>query len=386
VQLNRTESAAYQDELYNPANFTAPPTRAPPTNTRFLTPHRNLIHERLQTANITRSVPPSSASRVRSPFKHGSPLAPAPPRVGTYDGIRQQQKEKTAKAEMVRHRSQLHREPTKTISPKDALLDYTDTDQPTLFQDTVPTEYKQHFGSTEQSLANFFSQGNTSSIGDLPTSQPNVSGFPRDIEKSHPHLSKQRNASSLGPTGERVADSTSTSLGSGSSAATPDDRLQSPSPHNTRPGLSSYSAPVPCALGHEECFPIDILQELGLYFFLVPVGSNPLRLRVSMEESWDSVESLLHDSKHVVDPLDRSSLVFIWSAMVRTMTTGPPGIPEDMFSVHLRYPAKTPSVWIIDFERTEDKIVGHWRPSASPVSVGHAHTRTKHGITVSALP
>lgn len=179
-----------------------------------------------------------------------------------------------------------------------------------------------------------------------------------------------------------MADSTSTSLGSESSAATPDDRLQSPSPHNTRPGLRRYSTPVPCALSHEECFPIDISQELCLDHNLVPVGSNPLRLCVNLEGSWDSVESLLHDSKHVVNSLDRSTLAFIWSAMVRTMTTGPHGIPEDMFSVHLRHPAKTPSVWIIDFDRTEEGMVGHWELSASPTG-GHANERKR--ITVDVL-
>ena len=182
VQLVRTESAAYQDELYNPANFTAAPAQAPPASTKFLTPHRNLINERLQTANIARSVSPSSASRERSPFRHGSPLAPAQdawnsPRMGTQAGMRQQQKEETAQAEMAQHRSQLQREPTKTISPKDALLDYNDTDQPSLFQDVIPTGYKQHFGGTEQFPANFFSQGNASFIGDLPTSQPNMTSF-----------------------------------------------------------------------------------------------------------------------------------------------------------------------------------------------------------------
>jgi hypothetical protein len=229
VQLHRTESAAYQDELYNPANFTAPPTRAPPTNNRFLTTH------------LTESVPPPSA--LRSPFMHGSSVLPATPlqdasnmsrpretsesldpssaaypqRNGTEwsgmgashrahqrypsdqlshissahnspymqaldsfdrsshmldpsasadpafsdglglghfslndpqsqnfyspghspatspnDGIREQQEEETAQAEEVQHRSQ--REPTKSISPKAALVDNTATDRWPFFQ------------------------------------------------------------------------------------------------------------------------------------------------------------------------------------------------------------------------------------------------------------
>lgn len=182
VQLQRTESAAYQDELYNPANFSAAPSSAARSNQNYLTPHRNLVNERLQTANIARSVSPTSVSRERSPFRHGSPLAPAQdtwnsPRVGTQAGLRQQQKEDTAQAEIAQHRPNLQREPTKTISPKDALLDYNDTDQAPLFQDTIPSGYKQHFGGTEQFPPNFFSQGNASFAGGLPTSQPNMTSF-----------------------------------------------------------------------------------------------------------------------------------------------------------------------------------------------------------------
>jgi hypothetical protein len=182
VQLHRTESAAYQDELYNPANFTAPPASATKSSTNFLTPHRNLVNERLQTANIARSVSPSSVSRERSPFRHGSPLAPAQdawnsPRMGTQAGLRQQQKEETAQAEIAQHRPTLQREPTKTISPKDALLDYNETDQVPLFQDTIPAGYKQHFGGTEQYPQNYFGQGNAAFAAGLPTSQPNMTSF-----------------------------------------------------------------------------------------------------------------------------------------------------------------------------------------------------------------
>lgn len=182
VQLQRTESAAYQDELYNPANFTAPAPSATKPSNNFLTPHRNLVNERLQTANIARSVSPSSVSRERSPFRHGSPLAPAQdawnsPRMGTQAGLRQQQKEETAQAEIAQHRPALNREATKTISPKDALLDYTETDQQPLFQDTIPTGYKQHFGGTEQFPQNYFSQGNAAFVAGLPTSQPNMTSF-----------------------------------------------------------------------------------------------------------------------------------------------------------------------------------------------------------------
>ncbi|KAK5133547.1 hypothetical protein LTR08_007586 [Meristemomyces frigidus] len=161
IQLFRTESAAYQDELYNPSTTTYAPTPSSATKvaSKLLTPHRNLVTERLNTANNARSHSPlSGVSRERSPFRDGSPLAPpagwrspvAAPGVGTAAGMRQQQKEQADEAELASHRPQLRREPTKTISPKFALLDYNEPDQPSLFQDSIPAGYKQHNGATGQ--------------------------------------------------------------------------------------------------------------------------------------------------------------------------------------------------------------------------------------------
>lgn len=162
VQLFRTESAAYQDELYNPNQVyasAAPKLQPQQQQSSFLSPHRNLISERLQTANLARSTSPATdASRDRSPFRHGSPLAPTKDwkpqvgdgRVGTAASMRQQQKDASAEAEYARNRAPLRREPTKTISPKDALLDYNENDQAPLFQDSIPGGYKQHLSGTEQ--------------------------------------------------------------------------------------------------------------------------------------------------------------------------------------------------------------------------------------------
>lgn len=177
VQLWRTESQAYQDELYNPptTSYAAPPTSASASAGNLLSPHRNLITERLQTANIARTHSPrSSVSRERSPFRDNSPLAPAGgwrspgPGVGTAAGMRQQQKEQADQAELAQHVPQLQREPTKTISPKDALLDYNEQEQPSLFQDSIPAGYKQHTGGTEAWPNNFYSQPG-SAFGTLQT-------------------------------------------------------------------------------------------------------------------------------------------------------------------------------------------------------------------------
>lgn len=179
VQLFRTESQAYQDELYNPnqpyTSVPAKPQQQQQQNT-FLSPHRNLISERLQTANLARSSSPqSNISRERSPFRDGSPLAPSKDwqpamggRVSTAASMRQQQKDEAAEQEFARSRAPLRREPTKTISPKDALLEYNENDQQPLFQDSIPAGYKQHLGGTEQWPSNNFMSQTGQAFGGLP--------------------------------------------------------------------------------------------------------------------------------------------------------------------------------------------------------------------------
>jgi hypothetical protein len=183
VQLFRSDSQAYQDELYNPPTaFTSTPVPAPKRHSDLLTPHRNLINERLQTANLARTGSPSSAiSRERSPFRDGSPLAPtddwnAAHAVGTAAGMRQHQKEAAEQAEYAQHIPQLQREPTKTISPKDAMLEYSEPEQPSLFQDNIPAGYRQHTGNTETWQNGFVSQpgsfGNLVATGASSQMQP----------------------------------------------------------------------------------------------------------------------------------------------------------------------------------------------------------------------
>jgi hypothetical protein len=175
--FQRTDSQAFQDELYNPqTSYISSPLSASKRNSDFLTPHRNLINERLQTANLARTGSPTSAiSRERSPFRDGSPLAPTNDwsGVGTAATMRQQQKEEAEQAEYAQHRPSLQREPTKTISPKDAVLDYAETDQQPLFQesfqDSIPTGYRQHTGATDAWQHNYVSAApqSSASFGNL---------------------------------------------------------------------------------------------------------------------------------------------------------------------------------------------------------------------------
>jgi len=352
-----------------PSNKVSPPstTTAPSPTTgwtppdypyRWPTPHRNLVNERLQTANIARSVSPPPA--LRSPLTHGSPLAPASPRVSTYYGMGQQQEERTAQVGEAQHRYQ--REPTKTTSPKDALLDYTDTNQPSLFQDPFPTADKQH---SAQFTANFFSGEDTSSVDDLSTSQLNMTGFPRDIGKVRPPLSKQGDASSLRPTGDRTTHSTPTSLGSGSSTATPNNQLQSTSPQHTGPDLSHDYASPPRSQISENCFVITGPPELTLlYLRMEHVGRTRPRLRITLEGNWASIESLFNDfpkDVHFNPVWIGPDWARLWREIMATMTARPPRMLAEMWNGHRYGDPTIMSVWSIDFESTEEGIVVHWK-------------------------
>ncbi|KAI5210014.1 hypothetical protein E4T39_00393 [Aureobasidium subglaciale] len=197
VELNRTESAAFADELFNPNN---PDTLQPPTvhtNNNMLSPHRNLIDERLRTANSIRSQSPvGDMSRERSPFRQNSPFA-APttqnfkgpgPFLATAADSRRQQREEASAREWMSHQPKLRREPTKTMSPKDALLDFTDTDgsDMPLFADSLPSGYNfaTNMAAPPTNVAGFrASSSDQSSIGSttfnfLPPQQPTMPGNP----------------------------------------------------------------------------------------------------------------------------------------------------------------------------------------------------------------
>lgn len=196
VELFRTESAACADELYNPENFSQQPAtslaRPVPNNTNFLSPNRsNLVNERIRTANSIRSQSPAQGqTRERSPFRTGSPLAPtdafkSPSAfLATAADSRRQQKEESYARELGQHQPKLTREATKTMSPKDALLDYNEADQDMpLFPEAIPAGYQKHYGGTEAFMNNFIS-GTTQPMANIAaaaaaagTAQPNMTGF-----------------------------------------------------------------------------------------------------------------------------------------------------------------------------------------------------------------
>jgi hypothetical protein len=182
IQLHRTESQVYQDELYNP-NFVYTSAPSAKSTSTYLSPQRNLITERLQTANAARSTSPNPMiNRERSPYRQSSSpntllqdWKPSPGQVGTAANMRLQQKEEAERAELARQQPTLRREPTKTMSPQDAVLDYNHENEPPLFQDSIPDGYKQHVSGSEQWSGNSLFGQPTASFQGLPTSsQSNV--------------------------------------------------------------------------------------------------------------------------------------------------------------------------------------------------------------------
>jgi hypothetical protein len=162
-KFDRTMSDIYQDELYNPTVVPQIQTQmaSRPTATKqYLSPHRNVITERLQAAQIARSQSPTSAnSRGVSPFRPDSPYVQDPymqaSRFHTATQVRQRQKQQADAQELSQHQTQAQRDSTpKTISPKDALLDYNETEEDSkmpLFPESSPAQYVQQYGGAQQS-------------------------------------------------------------------------------------------------------------------------------------------------------------------------------------------------------------------------------------------
>lgn len=141
-KLDRTMSDAYNDELYNPDFvFTSAPSSKPAASA---SPSQNdVFTQTLKAANSQHLAPTAASlgsnSRTRSPFRQGSPLAPSTEAfgngvtVGSAQKLRQQQKaedDARALAQQIKRSSrQSQAGEEKTISPKDALLDYNASEE-----------------------------------------------------------------------------------------------------------------------------------------------------------------------------------------------------------------------------------------------------------------
>lgn len=145
-KLDRTMTDIYADELYNP-NFqiTSAPQTSIPAPTVIVSSQNDIFTQRLQAANsqhlsANTQTPLTIPPRERSPFRHGSPLAPAANnfspqspnvRFGTATHMREQQKaESDARAlqQQIERASPGGTTPN-TISPKDVDLVYHESEE-----------------------------------------------------------------------------------------------------------------------------------------------------------------------------------------------------------------------------------------------------------------
>lgn len=142
-KLDRTLTDVYTDELYNPS-FTVT-SASPPAPTLAMSPSNELFAQRLQAANSQHlsaaHSPVSSVSRDKSPFRQDSPYVSTmgdfsqmgmnQVRMGSAQQMREQRKAeqdvREMQQQMARARPQQQGTPS-TISPKDAVLEFPESD------------------------------------------------------------------------------------------------------------------------------------------------------------------------------------------------------------------------------------------------------------------
>ncbi|KAE8348022.1 hypothetical protein BDV28DRAFT_144502 [Aspergillus coremiiformis] len=181
-KINRTMSDIYQDELYNPSLIPTPQVSKPSSNQQnLLNPFRNVFADRLQAANqghmSARSQSPVvGMNRDRSPFRQNSPLA------AEYNSVLQQPQMATS-VPMSQNVSQAQGEgEPKTMSPKDALLDFNEGDDAgiPLFPTNQPDfNLSNELGLRRESSSSFPQSQNFSSVESFPAQYAPPSGLPQ---------------------------------------------------------------------------------------------------------------------------------------------------------------------------------------------------------------
>jgi hypothetical protein len=182
-KFERTYTDIAADICYDPNAVSQSIQQTKPAQSSLLSPYRTNANESvqraLQAAQYARSQSPNSAvSRGDSPFRKSSPYAQPnhsfnSSMVGTAAATREQNRTADAAYAMKSQMPSSQEPEPKTISPKDALLDYREADEDSkvsLFPDSGANEYDGQYGGGEQ-----FRTATQSSF-DAPSSQ----SYPRD--------------------------------------------------------------------------------------------------------------------------------------------------------------------------------------------------------------
>ena len=193
-QLDRTMSDVYQDELYNPAMAQPAPSSQPrqqQVQGNNVPPHRSAFTDLLQVAKsghlTARSASPAvNASRQRSPFRessqfavdgvHSNPSSPAgATRLTSVSQLRLQQKQEADAHAYAQHHPPSRPEylnPPKTISPKEAHLDYDTTEEDVKMPLFPPIKCEPRYPS--QSSTSRLHRGNTDESNNNDQSYPSM--------------------------------------------------------------------------------------------------------------------------------------------------------------------------------------------------------------------
>lgn len=163
-KFERTYTDIAADNFYDPSAVAAPSvSQSKPAQSSLLSPYRSNANETvqraLQAAQYARSQSPSSsASRGDSPFRRGSPYRQPnstfnSPMVGSAAAAREQTRQADAAYAMKSQMRPTEEALPKTISPKDALLDYREADEDSkapLFPDGGASEYDNQYNCGDQ--------------------------------------------------------------------------------------------------------------------------------------------------------------------------------------------------------------------------------------------
>jgi hypothetical protein len=196
-KLERTFTDVAADNSFD---YNAVQPQPQPAANSLLSPYRtnntnDLIQRSLQAAQIARSQSPSSSvSRGDSPFRRSSPYRQpsntfqSPRMVGTAAAAREIKAEADAAYAMKSQAQTSDEAEPKTISPKDALLDYRDADEDSkvpLFPDGGASEYDNQYNGGDQYRNATQSAFDTTSQSyrrdSWATPQQFVSNFPTSI-------------------------------------------------------------------------------------------------------------------------------------------------------------------------------------------------------------
>jgi hypothetical protein len=159
-KFERTYTDIAADNFYDPSAVVQSMPQTKPAQSSLLSPYQRSntndnVQRALQAAQYARSQSPSTSTRGDSPFRRSSPYRQPSSTfsVSTAAAAREQTRKADAAYAMKSQMQSSQESEPKTISPKDALLDYREADEESkvsLFPDSGATEYDTQYNGGDQ--------------------------------------------------------------------------------------------------------------------------------------------------------------------------------------------------------------------------------------------